>query len=77
MRRAKVLRVAPVVALTHHAGIRIAEVAFLLVVVAGIWLAAAQIPMFRAAGVRTIVAGMALGVAGLLLIIAAHWGQFG
>ena len=26
---------------------------------------------------RTIVAGICLAIAGLLLIIAAHWGQFG
>ncbi len=64
-------------ALTQHAGLRLAEVGFLLMVIAGIWLAAAQIPAMRFATGRTIVAGIALAIGGVLLIIAVHWGHFG
>jgi hypothetical protein len=65
------------VALAHHTGVRLAEIGFLLILFAGIWLAAAQIPAFKFGTARTIVAGIALAVAGLLLIIATHWGHFG
>jgi hypothetical protein len=65
------------VALAHHTGVRLAEIGFLLILFAGIWLAAAQIPVFKFGTARTIVAGVALAVAGLLLIIATHWGHFG
>lgn len=66
-----------VVALAHHTGVRLAEIGFLLILFAGVWLAAAQVPTFRFATARTIVAGVALAVAGALLIIATHWGHFG
>jgi hypothetical protein len=66
-----------VLALTHHTGRRLAEIGFLLILFAGIWLAAAQIPQFKFATTRMIVAGIALAVAGILLIIAVHWGHFG
>jgi hypothetical protein len=64
-------------ALTRHTGLRLAEIGFLLILFAGIWLAAAQVPRFKLGTARTIVAGVALAVAGLLLIIATHWGHFG
>lgn len=66
-----------ILALTHHTGRRLAEIGFLLILFAGVWLAAAQIPKLRFATTRTIVAGIALAVAGVLLIIATHWGHFG
>ena len=66
-----------VVALTHHTGRRLAEIGFLLILFAGTWLAAAQVPRLRFASGRTIVAGVALALAGALLIIATHWGHFG
>jgi hypothetical protein len=66
-----------VVGLTHQTGVRLAEVAFLLILIAGVWLVAAQIPQLRLRTARTIVVGVLLAVAGLLLIIATHWGQFG
>lgn len=65
-----------VLALTHHTGVRLAEVGFLLILFAGIWLVAAEIPGFRLSRTRTIVAGVALAIAGLLLIIATHSGHF-
>jgi hypothetical protein len=63
--------------ITRHTGIRLAEIGFLLVLFAGIWLAAAQMPQLKFASGRTIVAGVALALAGALLIIATHWGHFG
>jgi hypothetical protein len=67
----------PWLALSHHAGLRLAEVGFLLIVFAGIWIVAAQIPAFKFSQARTIVAGAALAAAGILLIIATHFGHFG
>jgi hypothetical protein len=65
------------VGLTHQASITLAEIAFLLIMIAGVWLVAAEIPRLRMRTARTIVAGSALALAGLLLIIATYWGQFG
>ena len=67
----------PILAFTHHTGIRLAELGFLLVLFAGVWLTATHIPQFKFGTARTIVAGVALALAGLLLIIATHWGRFG
>jgi hypothetical protein len=64
-------------AFTHHTGVRLAEGGFLLVLFAGVWLTAAQIPQLKFGKPRTIVAGVALAIGGLLLIIATHWGRFG
>ncbi len=66
-----------VFALTHHAGIRLGEIGFLLILFAGIWLAAAQIPQLKLGTARMVIAGIALATGGLLLIIATHWGHFG
>jgi hypothetical protein len=66
-----------VLALTRHDGIRLAEVGFLLILIAGVWLVAAQVPQLKLGRTRTIVAGVLLAVAGLLLIIAIHSGHFG
>jgi hypothetical protein len=63
--------------LSNRTGLRLAEVGFLLIVFAGVWLAAAQVPRFRFATRRTIVPGLALALGGVLLIIATHWGHFG
>jgi hypothetical protein len=63
--------------LARHTGVRLAEVGFLLVLIAGIWLAASQLPQLRWRTTRVVVAGLALAVAGILLIIATHWGHFG
>ncbi len=65
------------VAITHATGIKLAEVGFLLMVIAGIWLVATEIPALGLRRARTIVAGSALAAAGVLLIIATHWGHFG
>ncbi len=67
----------PVPVLSRQTGVTLAEVGFLLILFAGVWLVAAQIPQLRMSRTRSIVAGIALAIAGVLLIIATHWGQFG
>jgi hypothetical protein len=66
-----------VLSMSAHTGARLAEIGFLLIVFAGIWFAAAQIPLLKFAAGRTVVAGIALALAGVLLIIATHSGHFG
>jgi len=63
--------------MSHRTSVIIAEIGFLLILIAGVWLVAAQIPKLGMSKARTIVAGAALAVGGLLLIIATYWGQFG
>jgi hypothetical protein len=66
------------VAFSHHAGLRVAEIGFLLILIAGVWLVFAETVHAEKWGkFRTIVAGCALAVAGILLIVATHWGRFG
>lgn len=67
----------PVFAISHHTGARLAEIGFLLVIIAGVWLAAAEVPRLRMGTGRTMVAGLLLAAAGVLLIVAVHWGHFG
>jgi hypothetical protein len=69
--------VTPVIALTHQTGVRLAELGFLLIMIAGVWLVSAEIPAFRFARARTLVAGVLLARGGLLLIIATRGGVFG
>ncbi len=64
-------------AMTPHTGVRLGEAGFGLIFLAGIWLAAAQIPKPKFATALTIIAGIALALAGLLLEIATRWGHFG
>jgi len=47
-----------------------------LMLFAGVWLVAAQIPQLRLGTARTIVAGVALAVGSLVLIVAVHRGRF-
>ena len=62
--------------MSQHTGIRLAEVGFLLVIIAGLWLASAQVPRFRSAA-GTIGPGIVLAAGGVLLVVATHWGHFG
>jgi hypothetical protein len=55
----------------------LAQVAFLLILIAGVWFAAAEIPLFGIAATRRFVAGVLLAIAGLLLIIATRRGGLG
>lgn len=63
-------------AIAVQTGTRLAEVGFLLVLIAGIWLVAAEIPALNVGNLKGIGAGIALALAGLLLIITTHWGHF-
>jgi hypothetical protein len=73
-------------AFSHSAGVRVAEVAFLLLLIAGVWIVSASLTrvekthtwhgvVVASSRFRMIVAGLMLACGGLLLIIAAHWGH--
>jgi uncharacterized membrane protein SirB2 len=64
-------------AISHHTGVKLAEIAFLLILISGVWLVAAELPQPRWRKLRRVVAGTLLAVAGVLLIIASHYGKFG
>ncbi len=67
----------PLLAMSVHSGIRFAEVGFLLMLIAGVWLAADSVlPRLRLPGSRTAVAGVLIAVGAVLVIIAIHWGHF-
>lgn len=61
--------------LNKSATVRLAEVGFLLILIAGLWLVASEIPQLKLQKTRSIVAGLLLAVAGVLLLIATHWGK--
>jgi hypothetical protein len=71
----------PLLAFAHNTGVTVAEVAFLLLVIAGIWTAFAWVMEsqrdrpFAGRRFRMIVAGVLIAVAGVLLIVATHWGH--
>lgn len=68
-----------IVSITHATGIKLAEVGFLLILIAGVWLAASEIAALGAVKwhqFRIFVAGGCLAAAGILLIVATHWGGF-
>jgi hypothetical protein len=73
----------PFQAFSHDTSVKVAEVAFLLFLIAGIWIAAAWLLGDRGARIgtwdpmkfRMIVAGVLVAAGGLLLIIATHWGK--
>ena len=68
------------VAITHTTGVKLAEVGFLLILIAGVWLVASELVSLGAPKwhkLRIIVAGGCLAAAGILLIVATHWGHFG
>ncbi|HSZ36463.1 MAG TPA: hypothetical protein VK773_05170 [Acidimicrobiales bacterium] len=63
--------------LSRHTSVVLAEVAFLLILIAGVWMIAAELLPQRWHTMRMVVAGAAFAVSGILLIVAAHWGPFG
>ena len=68
-----------ILTLSEHTTKTLAEVGSLLIVIAGVWFFFSELPIpsMRFAQTRRIVAGILLAIAGILLIIAFHWGQFG
>jgi hypothetical protein len=73
-------------AFSHGTGVRVAEVAFLLFLIAGVWIASASLTkvekthtwhgvVVASSRFRMTVAGIMVALGGLLLIIAAHWGH--
>jgi len=74
-------------AFSHSSGVRVAEVAFLLFVIAGLWIASASLTkvnktdtrsrfiVIASSRFRMVVAGVLLASGGVLLIIATHWGH--
>ena len=74
-------------AISHRTGVRLAEVAFLLFVIAGIWIATASLSysakthtrvgfvVVTSSRFRMVVGGLLLACGGVLLIVAAHWGR--
>ena len=64
-------------ALSARTGLRIAEFGFLCILIAGVWLIASEVPQLKLQRTRRIVAGSLLTAAGVLLIVAVHWGRFG
>lgn len=62
-------------AISHDTSVTIAEVAFLLLLIAGVWIAVAWGFADKWRPFRMIVAGALIACAGLLLIIAAHSGN--
>ena len=76
-RQFRLIEITTIGLMSRQTGVILAEVGFLLILFAGVWLVAAQIPAFKIPTERTIVAGIALALGGLLLIIATHWGDFG
>jgi hypothetical protein len=63
-------------AISHHSGVRLAEVGFVLMLIAGVALALTPLPTFKGKSLMPVVAGATLALAGLLLLIATHWGSF-
>ena len=68
-------------AFSHDTGVTVAEVAFLLLLIAGAWIAFAWLlderpdHPFSGRRFRMIVAGVLIAAAGVLLIVATHWGH--
>jgi hypothetical protein len=63
--------------INRHTSDRLAEVAFLLILIAGVWLVAAELLSARWHKLRMVVAGVLFAVAGLIMIIVIHSGHFG
>ena len=61
---------------THHDAIRIAEVGFALMAVAGGLVAVGALVSSRST-IWNAIGGLALAAGGVLVIVAAHWGHFG
>ena len=74
------------IAFSHSGGVRVAEVGFLLLFIAGVWIASASLSkverthtwhgiVLGSRRLRMTIAGGMIACAGVLLIIATHWGH--
>ncbi len=74
------------VAFSHNSGVKVAEVAFLLFFIAGLWIVSASLTkvdrthtwhgiVLASSRFRMVVAGGMVACGGVLLIIAARWGH--
>lgn len=59
--------------LTHHQSVRLSEIGYLALVIAGVWMVAAEVLGARWQRFRLTVSGALVAAAGILLIIATHW----
>ena len=69
-----------IIAITHATGIKLAEVGFLLILIAGVLLVASEMSALGVAKwhqFRIFVAGGCLAAAGIVLVVATSWGGFG
>ena len=66
----------PLLAITHHNGIRIAEVGFALAAISGGLLALGALSHAGRRGMH-LLAGLLLAAGSVLLIVAFHWGHIG
>jgi hypothetical protein len=62
-------------AFTRHTGVRVAEIGFALVAIAGLLFAVAPVTRFGRPG--TIAGGASLAAGAVIVIVAIRWGSFG
>jgi len=64
-------------AISHHATVRLAEIGFLLFLIAGVWMVAAETVAGRWSRFRLSISGVLIAVGSVLLIVGLHWGKLG
>jgi hypothetical protein len=64
-------------AISHHATVRLAEIGFLLFLIAGVWMVAAEMMASRWSRFRLSISGLLFAVGSILLIVGLHWGKLG
>jgi hypothetical protein len=62
-------------AFTRHTGVRVAEIGFALVAIAGLLFAVTPVTRFGRPG--TIAGGASLAAGAVIVIVAIRWGSFG
>jgi hypothetical protein len=62
-------------AFTRHTGVRVAEIGFALIAIAGALFAVAPVTRFGRPG--AVAAGVVLAAGAVIVIIAIRWGSFG
>lgn len=62
-------------AFTRHTGVRIAEIGFALIALAGVLLTLGQVS--RSGRTGTVAAGVSLAAGAVIILIAIRWGSFG